>query len=299
MPGALTSFEAQAFPEKHLLLWETRGAQPHLLGTQILQIPFSISLPQDTLPSGTYGKDIGPITISYMITLRAERKMPLGTSNITIKRKVIVPPDSTRGLTTNWERCADLRREVSTHVTRDPVDSKGVIHMHVNFPKQDRPFPMNTQIPFTVTVTTFSIPVTYTANSEAARDVDALSPSIKIANLHQLLRLKLFRQTTVRVAESGRSKDKTFECAVLGNLDERDNLDVDVGSREWVQYPSEPRLVGKGRWVQQFRFRSHFKLTSHFATPTINSESFSINVRLFCGFHLEIFVLMPYATVYT
>lgn len=73
----------------------------------------------------------------------------------------------------------------------------------------------------------------------------------------------------------GQSKTNCDVCADLGRLED-DALVLDhVGKQEWIQYPD---LQGKGRWVQQFVFRSDFELPSETFIPSFKSECFNVSV---------------------
>jgi hypothetical protein len=153
--------------------------------------------------------------------------------------------------------------------------------MKLSIPGQNhRPFPMNAKLPFTVTVSTFSIPVYATSDPET--DKDALCPSIDTAALHLLLRLKLKRYTTIRVRGALSTRQQAIgSYHALPNFQQKDTLDVDVGPKEWVAYTGDDqKLNGKGHWKQQFIFRSSIVLSSQLATPTFKHTLIDVSVRI-------------------
>jgi len=143
-----------------------------------------------------------------------------------------------------------------------------------------RPFPIDVRIPFTVTVTTFSIPVCATSGPEI--DKDALCPSIDATALHLLLRLGLKRYTTLRVRGASSTKEQTTSSnRALPNFQQKDKLNVQVGPKEWVACTEDDlKLRGKGHWKQQFVFHSSIKLSSRHTTPTFKYTLVDVSYAL-------------------
>jgi hypothetical protein len=142
-----------------------------------------------------------------------------------------------------------------------------------------RSFSIDSLIPFTVSVSTLSVPVDATSDPET--DKDALCPSIDTAALHLLLRLKLKRYTTLRVRGIFTTTEQRMSSQqTLSNFQQRDTFGVDIGPKEWVQCTEDDqRLKGKGRWEQHFVFRSSLMLSSQLATPTFEHELIDVSVR--------------------
>ncbi|KZP13210.1 hypothetical protein FIBSPDRAFT_983281 [Athelia psychrophila] len=270
-----TSFRDHASLDEHSIIWDAAGPQP-LSGGPILQLTFSIPLPRNKTPPGGYSKAVGPLGVRYLVTLRAQRKRILG-GDVIIAREVSIPPLIFNKLLLNQSTGVDLFQEAKSNVLRPACKLKGAIHMHICLPGQDRPLPLDTDIPFTVTLKTVSMPVTYTADPVSAHDINALTPTINTASLHQLLRLKLIRQTRTRVAGSSTTQQQNVECASLGSLEDKDSLDVDVRPRRWLH---DPTLKNMGRWVQKVSFRSQFNLASSAIGPTFRCKEYSTNYEL-------------------
>jgi hypothetical protein len=153
--------------------------------------------------------------------------------------------------------------------------------MKLNIPGQNhRPFPIDTRLPFVVVVSTFSVPVYETSDPET--DKDALCPSIDIAALHLLLRVRLKRYTTLRVRGALTTKQQNISShRLLSNFQDKDALDVDIGPKEWVAYiGDDQKHRGKGHWKQQFVFRSSLTLSSQLATPTFKHALIDVNVSI-------------------
>jgi len=158
---------------------------------------------------------------------------------------------------------------------------KGHVDMKLNIPGQNHgPFPIDTRLPFTVVVSTFSVPVYETSDPET--DKDALCPSIDITALHLLLRVRLKRYTTLRVHGALTTRQQNIRShRLLSNFQDKDTLDVDIGPKEWVAYiGDDEKLRGKGHWKQQFIFRSSLMLSSQLATPTFKHALVDVNYAL-------------------
>ena len=158
--------------------------------------------------------------------------------------------------------------------------SKGRVEMILTVPgHRDRAFPINSVIPFTVVVSTFSVPVYATADPET--DKDALCPSIDIAALHLLLRLRLKCYTNLRThGIISMTEQSMTSHRDLSNFRQKHALDVDIGPKEWVECgDNEPKLRGKGRWKQELVFRSNLTLSPQLATPTFKHTLVDVRVR--------------------
>jgi hypothetical protein len=219
--------------------------------------------------------------ITYKLDLRGERSVTFGF-DIRIERWVhVIPPTlnigrlrSTSGQDLVRVGRVDIGRSIFKH-------GKGYVEMKLTIPGQNhRPFPLDTKLPFTVTVTTFSVPVC--ADSDPHTDKDALCPLIDVAALHLLLRLGFKRYTTLRVRDFLSVKQRNMTSyRVLPNFQQRDALDVNTGSKEWVAYVGDDqKLKGKGHWKQEFIFTSSITLSSEFATPTFRHLLIDVNVRV-------------------
>ncbi|KZP13223.1 hypothetical protein FIBSPDRAFT_936482 [Athelia psychrophila] len=272
MPSKTIS--SRAFSEKRLKIWEEGNVQS-LPGTDTLELPFSIPLPPNTPPSTKRRGNLTPFNVSYHLTLHVMRKRP--RYDVDIQREIIILPSLTRAAresSINWGTGGDLIRENSFHFSRGKY--KGAMHMRICLAGQDRPFPLDAQkpFPFSVTFTTFSLPVEKTINPKSGRDSPALTPTVKPQDRGALLRLKLLRRTTVLGDQSKTYRDV---CATLGKLEDAALVLDRVGKQEWIQYPE---LEGKGRWVQQFVFRSDFELASKTVIPSFKSKYFNVSYEL-------------------
>lgn len=237
-----------------------------------------MALPPVKKPS-SYTNEIGPVSFGYQVTLIGKRRGPF-SDNIVIRRQATIPPVLFNQLLLSTGRGSDLIRETKAEVIGDA--GMGTINMCLCMPGQDRPFPLDTDIPLTILLTTASVPVTYSANSDTANDFDALTPMVESALLHKVLHLQLLRRTRHRVSASqadpadAQSETKT---TLAPDLRIPGAMDVDTrGPREWLH---DAKLGSKGRWVQQFVIRSQIRLNSATFTPTFRSEHDSVNVSIF------------------
>lgn len=226
-------------------------------------------------------------SVKYKLELCGKRKVSFGFDYSALRRPIVLPP----GL---YVEAApprvpkDLIHATTKEMRRSILNSsKGRVKLEICIPGLcDRPLRMHQKHPFTVTVTTFSIPVYEMVDPETNKE--ALFPSINLEALQLLLRLKLKRYTTVRVAGPWGGVDQEtindHEVASLGNLHKREGLQVDVGPKEWEACTSndvaiDGKLKGKGRWRQQLKFKSTFTLSEQFATPTFAHQLINVNVR--------------------
>ncbi|KAF7966193.1 hypothetical protein HWV62_39724 [Athelia sp. TMB] len=275
-----TSFAEHRYVHRHVEIWE--GAFTRIM-PEILNVPFSIPLPPVQQPS-SYTKEIGPVSFSYEVIVRAERS-GLFSEDIVIKRQVSIPPRLFNELLLSKGTGRDLVREEKLDLVRD--EGKGTINMYLCIPGQDRPFPMDTDIPFTVTLATASVPVEYTPDPEAAGNIDAFTPAVQPESLHQVLHLQLVRRT----CNQGSSPDLPqtqgqTKSTLAPDLRSPPDLRVETHPREWL-HSSTPR--SKGRWVQRFVFRSHLRIDSGSVTPTFRSESNSVNYELELSAYVPLF----------
>ncbi|KAF7983676.1 hypothetical protein HWV62_19579 [Athelia sp. TMB] len=266
--------------DEYFTIWDARGPQPlPQPGEQVLRVPFSIPLPYNIEPLGGYRKALGPLGVRYMVTLRAERRRLMGGDAI-ITREVSIPPALFTKLLLHDSVRGDLKREAKSDVSRPACTDQGSLCMRMLLPGGLRPLPLDTDIPFIIKIKTVSMLVAYADDPIAALDLNALTPTIKATQLHQVLRLKLIRQTRTPIPGSQQSQLESVGCATLGNLAEED-VDVDVWPREWRQDASRSNM---GRWIQEFTFRSHFYLPSDQISPTFICRDYSINYELeLCG----------------
>lgn len=268
-----TSFADHASLDEHSIIWHTAGPQPPST-KPILQRAFSIPLPRVKSTPGEYSKAIGPLGVRYLVTLRAQRRRIFG-GDFVITREAFIPPLTFNKLLLNQGPGGDLFREVTSSVFRPTCKLRGFVSMRLFIPHQGRPFPLDTDIPFSVTLKTVSMPVEYTADPVAAYDINALTPTIKLESLHQLLQLKLMRQTINRIPGFDEMQQQADECASLGGLEDEDLLDVDIWPRRWHH---DPALDNKGRWIQKITFRSQINLASSVIKPTFRCKEYSTNV---------------------
>jgi hypothetical protein len=219
-------------------------------------------------------------SIIYKLDLRGERSVTFGFDMHIERRLNVIPPNLNIRLHPRSD--GDLVRMGRMDISRSMFKhGKGHVDMKLNIPGQNhRPFPIDTGLPFTVVVSTFSVPVYETSDPET--DKDALCPSVDIAALHLLLRVRLKRYTTLRVRGALTTKQQNIRShRLLSNFQDKDTLDVDIGPKEWVAYiGDDEKFRGKGHWKQQFIFRSSLILSSQLATPTFKHTLVDVNVRI-------------------
>lgn len=219
-------------------------------------------------------------SITYKLDLRGERSVTFGF-DVHIERWVTVMPPALNIGRLRSTSGRDLVRSGRTDISRSMFkQGKGHVEVKLSIPGQNhRPFPLDTRLPFKVTVSTFSIPVYETSDPET--DKDALCPSIDISALHLLLRLGLKRYTTLRVRGPISARQQTMSShSALPNFKQVDTLDVDIGSKHWVACTGDnQKLSGKGQWKQQLVFHSSMTLSSQIATPTFKHTLIDVSVR--------------------
>jgi hypothetical protein len=261
------------------MLWQIGAAYPPP-GEHVLRFPFSFSIPANAPPS-MHEEDCHQASIIYKLDLRGERSVTFGFDVHIERRLNVIPPNL------NIDRLrprsgGDLVRVGRLDISRSMFKhGKGHVDMKLNIPGQNHgPFPIDTRLPFTVVVSTFSVPVYETSDPET--DKDALCPSIDITALHLLLRVRLKRYTTLRVHGALTTRQQNIRShRLLSNFRDKDTLDVDIGPKEWVAYiGDDEKLRGKGHWKQQFVFRSSLILSSQLATPTFKHTLVDVNVRI-------------------
>ena len=261
------------------MLWRIGSAYPPP-GEHVLRFPFSFPIPPDVPPSmKEEGRHLASIT--YTLYLCAERNVTFGF-DIHIERSLIVVPPDLNTSRFRSRRGGDLVRMGRMELSRSIFNhGKGHFEVKLNIPGQKhRPFPIGSKVPFTVTVSTFSVPVY--ENSDPRTDKDALCPSIDMAALHLLLRLKLKRYTALRVRGALSTKEQTVSSQwTLPNFQQKGTLNVDVGPKVWVACTGDDqKLNGKGHWKQQFIFHSSISLTSQLVTPTFKHRLIDVSVRI-------------------
>jgi len=269
------SDELKPCRDRKIQVWRIGAAFPPP-GEHVLRFPFSFPLPANSPPS--MREEVGSrlASIEYKLDLCGERNVTFGF-DMHIERWVKVIPPSTLRPTGG----RDLVRTGGVDISRSVFKrGKGHVEMTLSIPGHShRLFPMDTKIPFTVTVSTFSVPVYATSDPET--DKDALFPTIDVAMLHLLLRLGLKRYTTLRVRGLFSATEQTMSShRALPNFQQKDKLNVDVGPKEWVACTGDQKLRGKGHWKQQFVFRSSMTLSSQLATSTFKHTLIDVSYAL-------------------
>jgi len=259
------------------IIWRIGAAYPPP-GEHVLRFPFSFPIPADVPPS-MHEVSRHKASITYKLDLRGERNTTFGFDMHVERKLIVVPPDLNIGglRSSSGDLVRMERMEISRSIFKH---GKGHVEMKLNIPGQNhRPFPIDARLPFTVTVSTFSVPVYETSDPE--NDKDALCPSIDIAALHLLLRVRLKRYTTLRVRGVLHTMQQNLRShRILPNFLEKNTLDVDVGPKEWVACTGDQKLRGKGHWKQEFVFRSSLTLTPLLATPTFKHMLIDVSVRM-------------------
>lgn len=279
--GDHTFFDsAKPCEDVELMLWRIGAAYPPP-GEHVLRFPFSVSIPANVPPSM---HEVGrhQASITYKLVLRGERSVTFGF-DVHIERKLnVIPPDLNIDKLHPTGSGGDLVRVGRLDISRSMFKhGKGHVDVKLDIPGQNHcPFPIDTRLPFTVVVSTFSVPVYETSDPET--DKDALCPSINIAALHLLLRVKLKRYTTLRVRRPLITKQRNIRSHhLLSNFQDKDTLNVDIGPKEWVACIGDDKeLRGKGHWKQQFVFRSSLRLSSQLATPTFKHTLVDVDYAL-------------------
>lgn len=153
----------------------------------------------------------------------------------------MVPEDFVRTTSGKWKRAL-------------MQSGSGKVEMRICLPGyKDQPFPMREQVPFAVTLTTFSVPTYPTVDPSI--DKEALFPSFIPGSLRCALRLRLKRHARIRANADlfGTLEEEVNnpDVAILSDMNKRETLHVDVGTKEWVAYDGpEKKLRGKGSWKQ-------------------------------------------------
>ncbi|KZP10110.1 hypothetical protein FIBSPDRAFT_872968 [Athelia psychrophila] len=297
-----TSFTGHRYLNQNVRIWE-KGVNTSWPSTnqlpsdpQLLRVSFSIALPPVKRPA-SYIKEIGPVSLHYQVALVAKRHA-LFSDNISIKRDATIPPTIFNQLLLSTGTGRDLIRKKSANVTGN--SGKGTISMSLRIPGLDLPFPLDTNIPFTVTLETRSAPVLRTVDREAAGDSDAFTPAIRTTVLHKVLNLRLVRHTSRQgpIATSGGSTYIHSQTAstLAPDLRVPGAMEADIHPPEWVpadELGSNLQTGGhwdqKGSWVQQIIVRSQIHLESSAITPTFRSEHESVNYVLELDGHLPLF----------
>lgn len=151
-----------------------------------------MALPPMKKPS-SYTSEIGPVPFGCQVTLIGKRRGPF-SDNIVIRCQVSIPPALFNQLLLSTGTGGKIFQETNADVIGDA--GIGTINMCLCIPGQDRPFPLGTDIPFTIGLTTASVPVSYIPNSDTANDFDALTPMVEFALLHWVLHLQLLLRRT-------------------------------------------------------------------------------------------------------
>lgn len=145
--------------------------------------------------------------------------------------------------------------------------------------------PLHQKVPFTATITTFSIP-TY-PHIDLASDKEASFPSFVPGDSEDhSVHLRLKRYTTIRVrcGTLGPVEDSVVdpEVVILSDVNKKEGIDdVEVGEKKWVAYEGpDEKEKGKGSWVQPFVLRGSFTLLEEFASPTFKSQLMDVEVSL-------------------
>lgn len=238
-----------------------------------------MALPPVKKPS-SYTNEIGPVSFGYQVSLLGKRRGPF-SDNLVIRRQASIPLPLFNRLLLSTGTGKDLIRETNVDVIGQA--GKGTINMCLRIPGQDRPFPLDTDIPFIITIVTASVPVPYNADPAAANDVDALTPMVDSAMLHKVVHLQLVRRTRRQgPASQDDPADTQSETKTTLAPDIRIAGAMDINTRRPREWLHDVKLGSKGRWVQQFVIRSKIRLDSTTFTPTFRSEYDSVNVSIFC-----------------
>lgn len=271
-------------------LWRLGSTTYHPNEQGIISLPFSFALPASVLPSIEAAHDFSEeCHIRYRLEATAVRHIHVHHAGREIKAKkhlTVIPPGlnvNSRSTTTSEDLVAsahtqDIKRSLRHH-------GAGHVEMDICVPGyKDRSLPLLQDIPFTVTITTFSIP-TY-PHIDPTSDKEALFPSFVPGDSEDhsvCLRLKRHTNIRVRCGTLPPVEDSFVdaELALLCDVNKKEGLDVDAGEKKWVAYEG-PNVKdrGKGSWVQSFVLRGSFTLSSEYASPTFRSQLIDVEVRL-------------------
>ena len=271
------------------ILWRCGSTTHHPDEQGIISLPFSFALPASVLPSIEAAHDFSEeCHIRYKLEATAVRHIHIHHAGREIKARkhlTVIPPGlnvNSRSTIASEDLVAsahsqDIRRSLRHH-------GAGHVEMDICLPGyKDRSLPLLQDIPFTVTITTFSVP-TY-PHIDPTSNKEALFPSFVPGDSEKhSVRLRLTRHTTIRVRCGTLPVEDSFvdpELTLLSDVNESEGLDVDVGEKKWVAYEGpNGKDRGKGSWVRSFVLRGSFRLLEEYASPTFRSQLIDVEVGL-------------------
>lgn len=268
--GSSTTREELDIVRQDCSLW-TRGSAYPPAGSHTLTIPFQFELPHDMPPSFSYEHRGVTGSVLYTVSAVGSRAGIFQPNRRSTYDLEVVPADPNGsmiadGLRNGWQGEWTKRRTVD-RIRKGFWGEYANVEMEFRYPSMTT-FPLHTDIPFSVTITTLS--KTCTPGDSKVWPVPPSSP-------HQV-RFELRNKVDIRAHRLHRSHERS--PASLGGMHySRGNVDVETLPREWVATGSGS---GGGKWRQTVTFKTAFQLRCPltFRCATIANE-----YRLFLRVH--------------
>ncbi|OSX61251.1 hypothetical protein POSPLADRAFT_1047487 [Postia placenta MAD-698-R-SB12] len=246
--GSSTTREELDIVRRSRSLW-TRGSAYPPAGSHTLTTPFQFELPHDMPPSFSYEHRGVTGSVRYTVSAVGSRAGIFQPNRRSTYELEVVPADPNGSmiadaLRSGWQGEWTKRRTVD-RIRKGFWGEYANIEMEFCYPSMTT-FPLHTDIPFSVTITTLS--KTCTPGDSKVWPVPPSSP-------HQV-RFELRNKVDIRAHRLHRSHERS--PASLGGMHySRGNVDVETLPREWVATGSGS---GGGKWRQTVTFKTAFQL---------------------------------------
>ncbi|KAI0783742.1 hypothetical protein C8Q75DRAFT_725249, partial [Abortiporus biennis] len=252
--------------KENISLW-TKGSAYPPADSQILRLPFQFQLPYDVQPSCEFTGLYKYARVGYSVEAVGVRQGVLHLNRRIERPFSVVAPDSAGSPTRNallvgwlgdWNTI-----ERSDKIRRGLWGGYADVRMELKLPSVNT-FPIFTQIPFELTVTSVTKEMKYDEEDETSTERLFPSPPIHPKEVEFVLRRHVHLN-----AQGWKATDTDTVAAVGGMGKDTENqklVNVQVTNKQWLPSENEKHT---GSWKQMTTMKSFimFKSTPSFETP--------------------------------
>ncbi|KAH9939408.1 uncharacterized protein BXZ73DRAFT_99613 [Epithele typhae] len=289
--GDSSSYGKRQLVRDNLILW-TRGSAYPEPGSDVLPVPFSFKLPAQLPPSFLHRTVSCQAAVRYSVTAVGVRRGILHVNKRQCVPLTVIPTDTVG---------ASIKRKNATHswrtYSKDERIRRGLwgaystVSVQLSLP-DILMLPLSSTIPYTITVTTKSPPLTRA--QAAARPLFPPIPDAPDA-LEFVLRRRMFVRAGVDTArpttDAAHFLGAGAQRAASRGGRARPPVSTNVDGGQWLPAAADAREKkgraeeGKGTWVQRAVFESTFSLDV--------APSFEIDNFIVCSYELVVRVPFP------